>query len=496
MRLRPRATILVKLLLAFAVPTLALFAVFAVVALEVTRSDLDAELGTRLEAIAAAGATQVRGKYLVPLREGHETERAHLNIVAKLRTVAEATGARLYVFAREPGAELGDPVTFTSRADTRPGVAIGTRYYQADLDRVDLERVFAGGRASSLTFTADDGRRVKAGYAPVRASEAEPEVVLAIGAEAPATYFARLDDLRTSLVWWGIGLTGLVLAATWLAALLITRPVRLLATAAARIGGGDLAAVIAPTSRDELGVLAATMETMRGQLAERDARTQQMLAGIAHEVRNPLAGIQLYAGILREELAGDDRASHAVKIDREVGHLERVVRDFLDYARRPPPEPGELDAAALVREVAELASPDARAAGIEVVIVGESTVALHADGGQVRRALINLVHNAVQAAAAGAERGPAVTIGARAVGDQVELTVVNRGPAITADVSGRMFQPFFTTRAQGTGLGLAFVNEIVRAHGGEVQVTCEDGETRFRVMLPGRSAVRATLKEP
>jgi len=483
---RPRATILVKLLLAFAVPTLALFALFAVVALEVTRADLDAELGTRLEAVAAAGATQIRGKYLVPLRDGEEGERAHLNAVAKLRAIADATGARLYVFAREPGLEPGAAVTFTSRADTQDGVAIGTRYYQAELDRVELERVFAGGRASSLTFTADDGRRVKAGYAPVRASETEPEIVLAIGAEAPAAYFARLDDLRASLLWWGAGLTALVLAATWLAAVLITRPVRTLATAAARIGAGDLAAPIGRTSRDELGVLAEAMETMRAQLAERDARTQQMLAGIAHEVRNPLAGIQLYAGILRDELAGDERAAHAAKIDREVGYLERVVRDFLDYARRPPPEPAELDAAALAREVAELARPDAAAAGLLVEVDGDAAVPLRADPGQLRRVLLNLIRNAIQAAAEVGERGTAVAIGARADGDRVELTVRNRGLPIAAEVSARMFQPFFTTREKGTGLGLAFVHEIVRAHDGEVEVTSDGGETRFRVMLPAR----------
>src|SRR5262249_53564708 len=158
------------------------------------------------------------------------------------------------------------------------------------------------------------------------------------------------------------------------------------------------------------GVLAATMETMRTQLAERDARTQQMLAGIAHEVRNPLAGIQLYAGILRDELAGDERAAHAVKIDREAGYLERVVREFLDYARRPPPERAELDAGALVREVAELAAPEAAAAGLALAVDGDAAVPLAADAGQLRRALLNLVRNAIQAAAAAGEAGAAVTI--------------------------------------------------------------------------------------
>ncbi len=477
--MRPRATILVKLLLAFAVPSLTLFALFGYVALEVTRRDLDAELGTRLEALAASASTHVRGKYLVPLSAGDEQERGYQNVVVKLRAVSEATGARLYVFDRE----------FASRADSSEGVAIGTRYYHAELDRVELERVFAGGTASSLTFEADDGRRVKAGYAPVRASETEPEIVLVIGAEAPAAYFARLDDLRASLLVWGAGLTALVLAATFVVALLITRPVRALAAAAARIGQGDLARPIALASRDELGVLASTMETMRAQLAERDARTQQMLAGIAHEVRNPLTGIQLYAGILRDELAGDERAAHAVKIDREVGYLERVVSEFLDYARRPAPEPVALDAAALVREVAELLGADAAAADLEIEVdAPTAAVPVVADPGQLRRALLNLGKNAIQAAAEVGERGRAVRLAVEAEVGVVELTVWNRGAMIPDPARARLFEPFFTTREQGTGLGLAFVAEIVRAHGGDVTVTSQPGETRFRVKLPAAGA--------
>jgi signal transduction histidine kinase len=477
---RPRATILVKLLLAVAAPTLTLFAVFAIVAYEVTRRDLDAELGTRLTAVAASAATQVRGKYLASLAEGDEAERAHQNVVQKLAAVAAVTGARLYVFDRD----------FSSRADTDPTVPIGTRYYQAELDRVELERVFAGGVASSVTFEDRQGTLYKVGYAPVRASESEPEVVLAIGAEAPAAYFERLAALRRSLLWWGAGLLGLVLVATVFVAVMITRPVRLLAAAATRIGGGDLSAPIAHRGRDEVGVLAATMETMRVQLAERDARTQQMLAGIAHEVRNPLAGIQLYAGILRDELEGDPRAAHAAKIDREVGYLERVVREFAEFARRRPPELEVVEVRALLADVAGLVAAEAAEAGLDVEVDveadGAGPLTVVGDPGQLRRVLLNLAKNAIQAAASVGERGRAVRLAARERGADVELTVWNRGPTIDASVSGRIFDPFFTTREKGTGLGLAFVRELVRAHDGEVTVESEGGETCFRARIPAR----------
>jgi signal transduction histidine kinase len=467
---RPRPTILVKLLVAFAAPTLALFGLFAYVAYDVARRDLDAELGTRMTTIAASAAAQLSGGYLVRLAPGNEDDVRRQQQQGRLAELAAATGARLYVLDRD----------FASRLDTDEAVAIGTRYHTAELDRVEIGRVFAEATpaASVVTFEGETGRRYKAGYAPL---VHDGEVVLAVGAQAPAGYFARLDDLRDDLVLWGAGLAAVVLGASLGIAILISRPVRALERAARRIGRGDLEAPVAVRAGDELGLLAETMERMRRQLRERDARMQQMLAGIAHEVRNPLAGMTLFSGILRDELAGDERASHVERIARELGYLERVVGDFLEYARRPAPDLAEVDLAALFAEVAQLVAGEAERAGVAVVVEADAAGAVRADPGQLRRALLNLARNAVQAATAGA--GP-VRLRARRQGAAVHLEVTNHGPAIPAELRDRVFEPFFTTREKGTGLGLAFVREIVHGHGGRVDVACEAGETRFRVTLP------------
>lgn len=484
---RPRATILVKLSLAFVLPTVVLFATFAVVAHEVTRRTLDAELGTRLEAIAAAAATHVRGKYLLELASGDESERAYQNVMRKLESVTAATGAHLYVFDRE----------FESRADSK-GAAIGTPYYRAQLDRHELRRVFERGElAHSVTFDGDDGRTYKAGYAPVHASETEPEIVLAIGAQAPAAYFARLGELRLSLVAWGGILVVVVLAATIGAALLVTRPVRKLAEAAERIGRGELATPIDVRGRDEIGTLAQTMDRMREQLAERDAHMQRMLAGIAHEVRNPLAGMTLFTGILRDELPagapGDDCRAHVARIERELGYLERVVSEFLAYARRTPPERVPLDLGELAHELAQLATTPEVAVEVELgsrraaTTPGSAALMVRGDPAQLRRALLNLAQNAVQATQAGGRQEP-VRLVLRRDGASVRFTVVNAGEDLPPEVRARMFEPFFTTREKGTGLGLAFASELIAAHGGRLSVEVGDGETRFIAELPHESA--------
>lgn len=452
---------------------MALFALFAVVAHEVARRDLEAELGTRLAAIAASASEQVRGKYLVELGPGDEGDRAYLNTRRKLEALVQATGvARIYVFGRD----------FASAVDTAAGVEIGTTYFQAELDRHELGRVFSQGvSVSSVLFRGAEGKLYKAGYAPVRASENEDDIVLALGVDAPAVYFERLAALRRSLFLYGALLALVVLGISVVMATLITRPVRHLAAAAERIGRGELDAPVARTSHDEIGFLAETMDEMRRDLRARDERMQLMLSGIAHEVRNPLGGIELFAGILRDELEpGDERRSHVARIERELSYLKAVVSDFLDYARRPAPELQEIDLAELSSDVVELVRPEAQAAGLPLELDAAPTPC-RADAGQLRRAVLNLVRNAVQASQ-GVEGG-AVRVTVTREDGRAVIAVHNRGRPIPDDVRARMFEPFFTTREKGTGLGLAFVREIVADHKGEIMVESEDGDTTFRVIL-------------
>jgi len=473
---RLRATILVKLLAALVVPVVALFSVFALVAYEVSRRDLDAELGRRLEAIAASAAVQVRdGKFLADLPASDDQHPLYQQAVLRFAALANATGARVLAFDRR----------LDLRLDSGGDVAIGTaerkwvHYFRAELDQSEIDRVLAGHRwEPSVTFQGNDGTWYKTGYAPVRTSASDSEVALVIGAQAPASYFDRLADLRARLLEWGAGLAAVAVIAAVIASLLVTRNVRRLATAAERIGAGDLRAPIAMTSGDELGVLGATMERMRLQLAERDAKMQQMLAGIAHEVRNPLAGMTLFAGVLRDELPEpDERRDHVVRIQRELGYLERVVNDFLEYARRPRPELADVPARELLAEVAELASTP------ELAVESSSEVEIvRADRAQLRRALLNLARNAVQAATGAGETS--VKLSARRTARGIELRVSNRGPEISPETSGKLFEPFYTTREKGTGLGLAFVRDIVLDHGGKVEVASEGGETTFTIVLP------------
>lgn len=481
----PRKTLLVKLVIAFVLPTVTLFSLFAVFAYEVQREDLEAELGRRLEAVASAAATRLRGKYLVDLAAGDEEENLYYSGgMKRLEQVRAATGVeRLYVFDKE----------FNTRLDTA-GAAIGDRQFQAEIDRRELASLFVNGQsASSLLFDGVDGRAYKAGYAPLFKSEDEPEVVLAIGADAPADFFDRLAGLRRQLILYGFFLVLAVAAVAVLIGLRITRPVRSLVLAAERIGAGDLAEPVRVISKDEIGLLAATMEQMRSDLRARDERMQLMLAGIAHEVRNPLGGMELFSGILREELGDDEeKRSHVQRIEKEIGHLKAVVEDFLEYARRSAPELVSIDLGALAREVADLEGGRLAEAELELELELEQVHCM-ADAQQLRRAVLNLLRNAIQA---GAESGRAVVMRvAKHQANQALLSVSNYGPVIDAEVREHLFEPFYTTKQKGTGLGLAFVKEIIEDHGGTIELRSDsESGTCFTILLPLSTRVQPVRK--
>ena len=305
-----------------------------------------------------------------------------------------------------------------------------------------------------------DGIPYKRAYAAI----GEPgDVAGFVAVEGNADYPATLASFRRSLISAGLVALMAVLALTLWHAGRISRPVVRLAEAAARLGRGDLDARVPIETRDEIGVLAHTLDETRVALKARDENMQMMLAGIAHEVRNPLGGLELYAGLLRDALAGQpERLEEVGRIDREVGHLKIVVSDFLEFARRPPPRLEVVPLRPVLDEIRELTE----APGETTVAVDASdALAVRADVGQLRRALLNLARNAVAAARPGR-----VEISAQRLDARVRIEVRDDGPGVPPEIRDKIFTPFFTTREKGTGLGLAFVREIVRDHDSDITV--------------------------
>jgi signal transduction histidine kinase len=363
----------------------------------------------------------------------------------------------------------------TARGDTEDMVALGAPAHELGADREELARAAAGHQAASPLFWGEGGVPYKRGYARVGSSPAPAGWVVV---EGSADSIAALARLRRQMLLAGVIGAALVVLLSVLAAARITGPLARLAAAAERIGRGELGAAVPVETRDEIGQLAARLDEMRAGLAARDERLQMMLAGIAHEVRNPLGGLELYAGLLREGLAGQpDRLGEVSRIEREIHHLKLVVTEFLEYARRAPPQPERFAVRPLLEEVAELCA----ASGPTLRVEAADLFAL-ADRNQLRRALVNLARNAITAAGPGG----VVILAASPAEGRVSWEVRDSGPGVPPALRDKIFTPFFTTREKGTGLGLAFVRDIARDHGSPVTTdAAPEGGARFRLTTAG-----------
>ncbi len=463
-----------RFVLAAALPALLSLLLMALLGDRLARRALEEELGARLTAVAQAAAASLPAARVVALVPGDEGTRTAGHLRTRLEALARATGTRLTV-ARLDRTALGD---------SEGRHAIGAPVPALELDRYELSQVAAGQATASLRlFEGPGGELVKTGYAPLLE---EGQVVALVAAEGTAPSFATLRDFRALLLLLALGGAVLGAVAAVVAAHSVTRPLHALAGAARRMGAGDLDSPLPEVgARGEVATLRRTLEETRQALRARDRERELMLAGIAHEVRNPLGAMALYAGALEADLAGRPEAAHVARLQGELSALSHLVEEFLDFARPRAPDLELVDGALLAEEVAELCRPTAAERGVALAPSGQGT--FQADRHQLRRAALNLVRNALEASPPGA--AVALEVSAPAGAAEVVLRVSDRGPGLPPEVRARLFEPFTTTRERGTGLGLALARKVALAHGG--RLTVEDrpgGGTVALLALPSGPA--------
>jgi signal transduction histidine kinase len=286
-----------------------------------------------------------------------------------------------------------------------------------------------------------------------------------------------------------------------------TRPITDLARAARRVAAGDLDFQVPVARRDEVGELSETFNEMLAglrskreleeqlQRAERSAVVGRLASGIAHEIRNPLNFINLSIDHLREKFApaGEaPRAEHARilgTIKDELGRLNRLVNDFLSYGRPARLKLLELDARTLIAEVMELVSAQAEEQGVSLrvqTLEGDEGHDRHghllrADAKQLKTCFSNLVINAIQAMPGGGE----LEITLRSEGPHLEISFADTGSGIAPEDITQIFEPYYSTKETGIGLGLPLTKKIIEDHGGQIAVASEPGMgATFIVTLP------------
>ncbi len=303
----------------------------------------------------------------------------------------------------------------------------------------------------------------------------------------------RLEKEEDRSVWLTLLLAVIAVAVgvavMWVATATL-RPLKRLAERAREIARGDYKQRVDASSPDEIGALAAEFNAMAAALDEREQRlirserlaaVGKIAAQITHEVRNPLSSIGLNAEMLEEETSGEAKQL-ARAIVKEVDRLTEITEQYLRFARLPRPKLDREDVAAIAASLLAFLRPELEKRGVAVEARLDGALpAVAADESQLRQALLNLMRNAAEAMPAGGT----LVVAARAIDPRtVELTISDSGEGIAAENLPKIFDPFFSTKEGGTGLGLALTQQIIVEHGGRIEVVSEPGRgTTFVVRL-------------
>ena len=228
-------------------------------------------------------------------------------------------------------------------------------------------------------------------------------------------------------------------------------------------------------------------------VAERMATVGRLSLRVAHEVRNPIAAIELNAELLQDIVRDrpgtdmDEAGGLVTAIRDQVNTLDALTEEYLAFARFPKPHFEEESLNHLLEELAAFLRPVATRQGLTINVANDPAAPMmEVDRPLLRQAVLNLLKNGMEALS----RGGAITLGSRWDGEALEVFVSDTGSGITSEVAGRLFEPFFTTKPQGTGLGLSITRQIIEEHGGELTWrNGEGGGATFTIRLPQKGRV-------
>jgi signal transduction histidine kinase len=307
-------------------------------------------------------------------------------------------------------------------------------------------------------------------------------------------------DLSNYKLWSTAGLLLLALAIAVTIGWQFTHPIKQLAAAARRVTSGSLDFRVRIDRDDEVGELAATFNDMIAGLkskreleeklnqSERAAFIGRITAAVAHEIRNPLNVINLSIDHVSTKFGPADPTQRAQftrilsSIKDEVVRLKHLVSDLLNYGRPAKLAMRTIDMRELLDETVALMRPQAEAQGVTVVVEGDPTpAAVLGDRERLKSCLSNITINALQAMPAGGH----LTACVRPVDGLVAVSISDTGAGISQEAISKIFEPYFSTKQSGFGLGLAVTKKIIEEHHGSIEVTSDlEKGTTFTVKLP------------
>jgi len=427
-----------------------------------TRSALEDELDRRLMSILEYSARTLDTELITALiREPSlASVRQELEALMDEGQVGGINGMLLYSRNRQllaaTGARSADEALFTS--------LIGPA----------LEPEHADGAISDI-YDLGDGEYLKTAALSIYPGERTSAVLMVYG---EAEFMGYIDQLLGTVFW--VSLISLIVATglTLGFSHSLVKPVQKLSAYAASIQHNLQTKPVRLNRKDEFGDLNKALIEMHTEIKENEKANKQLLSGIAHEIKNPLGGMEIYTGLLREEIEnGSLQKDYIDKIASSLHTLNQTVISYLDFARPPKSNLTNVQLQDVVTDIFRILQPELKHNNID--FHSEVTASLVTDESKIRRVLLNIMQNCIQAVTPG--KGE-LKISSEEVNTHLEIIVTDNGSGIPAADIDKIFQPYYTTREKGHGLGLAIAKNIVDELDGSIFVESTPGEgTCFRL---------------
>jgi len=456
-----RDSVRFRILIATLIPVIFVFITLIPVSYYYLRAGFEREIEQRLLSVARLATKLPNLEYAIDLREGDEDSRPYEYLVAKLRSVKEAASLKsIFIFDRDKR------MLVSSEGDR-----IGRSIIRLKIDSIEVEKVFKNIESSSVLFEGDDGFFYKNAYVPAIYDE-NGNVLAAIGVSASVTYFDTLHIIRKGLILTILFSLALVVFIIIVVSKGISRSIADLINQAKEIAKGNLENRLMTRSYGELAILIETFEEMRERILNRDKEMQMMLSGIAHEIRNPLGGIQIMIDLLTERLRGDEEALKLLsQMDNELKYLNNVVTSFLGYSRHISVNKQRVELEYIINDVLDLLSQEILKKNIELK-KSIQKIDIETDPDLLKQILLNVVLNAIQAV----DSNGIIEIEVAEEKSLVYIRIKDNGMGIKEEDMKNIFKPFFTTKEKGSGLGLALVKKYLNALNGDIQINSVYGE--------------------
>jgi len=430
-----------------------------------TRSALEAELDKRLLGVLDLSTALLDEELLTILAEEPALPRVRQAVEQSLQPtlIRDITGVAVFSAHRTLLASTGAP--------SRDQGLLASTVDRALQDSTPRSVV-------SDIYRAGGGGYLKTAAKSIYAGTAHPVVLVVYGDAGSMEY---IDQLAGTIFW--VAFLTLIIATglTLTFSRSLIRPVQQLSAYAKSIQRNLQTSPVMLRRTDELGDLSRALSEMHTELRENEQRSRELLSGIAHEIKNPLGGMEIYTGLLEEELSGNSHhREYLEKIRESLHNLNQTVISYLDYARPPRSRLRTLSVRTVLEDVHRLILPELRDRRVAFRCTGDAQ--LITDESKLRRVLLNLLRNGLEAVS---PTTGAISVAIHSDPEQVRIDITDNGRGIHPRDQAHIFEPYYTTGEQGYGMGLAIAKNIVEEFDGAIFVHSEYGKgTTFQITFP------------